>query len=137
MILGFTGTSRGMTQEQSMKILYLFNNLQLLALHHGDCIGADAQAHEIAKQVHARIVIHPPMNTKSRAFCQGADEVYIPKPYLVRNLVIARLGTDGLIATPSSESEIVRSGTWSTIRYARKMKRHIWIVFPDGTVREE
>lgn len=45
--------------------------------------------------------------------------------------------TIGLIATPAGFQEEQRSGTWATIRYARKMNHHIYIVYSNGHVREE
>jgi len=137
MILGFTGSSQAVTQEQISALKHLYETLPVTELHHGDCIHADAAAHRLACEFPIRIVIHPPNKDKSRAFCIGAHEVRLMKPYLKRNIEIVREGRDGLIALPSFASERLRSGTWSTVRYARKLKRHIWLVFPDGTVREE
>jgi hypothetical protein len=42
-----------------------------------------------------------------------------------------------LVAAPSGTTELRRSGEWATIRYARKLGRAIWLVFPDGTVHVE
>jgi hypothetical protein len=58
------------------------------------------------------------------------------KPYLSRNKDIV-LETELLIATPGEEEEQIRSGTWSTVRYARSLKRMINIVLPDGRVIAE
>jgi hypothetical protein len=57
----------------------------------------------------------------------------VPKPPLVRNEVIER-ETGLLLAAPGEVIEQHRSGTWSTVRFARKMGRAIWIVRPDGTI---
>lgn len=137
MILGFTGTQRGMTERQRATVLYLFNELQLAVLHHGDCVGADAQAHKLAIVLNARIVLHPPNDDKLRAFCGQANGVHPPKPYLARNRDIVREAHDGLVAAPKGASEEPRSGTWATVRYARKACRKIWIVLPDGTFYED
>ncbi len=136
-ILGFTGTSRGMTQKQLATLSYLFNELLLHVLHHGDCIGADTQAHRLARGIGASIVIHPPNNPKKRAFCVGADEIKPTFHYLVRNKHIVDHARDGIVAAPHGTNEEARSGTWATIRYARKAKRKIWIVWPDGTFKED
>jgi hypothetical protein len=133
---GFTGTQKGMTQRQRETVRYLFSELQLTTLHHGDCIGADAQAHEIAKRMRAWIEVHPPSDDVKRAFCKGHKE-HPPRLHLVRDRDIVKAGVDGLIATPRQHHEILRSGTWATIRYARKQGRHTWIVHPDGTWVEE
>ena len=87
--------------------------------HHGDCIGADAQFHYIfnflVKVMHA----HPCDIEKLRANC-AADVIHEIKPPLERNRDIVR-SIDILIAAPAQDNEIRRgSGTWATIRYARK-----------------
>ena len=32
---------------------------------------------------------------------------------------------------------MARSGTWSTIRYAKKVDKPVKIVYPDGTIKED
>jgi len=139
-ILGFTGTSRGMTQRQRATVRYLFNELQLTVLHHGDCVGADAEADFVAHELSAKVIVHPPSDPKLRAYCEPRDlapDAPRPKPYLARNKDIALRAVDGLVAAPKEMSEVLRSGTWSTVRYARKLGRRVWLVFPDGTFKEE
>lgn len=132
MKIGFTGTQRGMTiaQIQSFEA-----GLRLVfepgaEFHHGDCIGADAEAYTIAVGLGFKIVIHPPIDPKKRAWCR-ADDIRQPKPYLDRNHDIVD-ATDFLIATPGEEAEQLRSGTWATVRYARKIGRKVLIIKPSG-----
>jgi hypothetical protein len=127
---GFTGTQRGMTAAQKRVVETFIRNIKG-EFHHGDCIGADEEAHEIALGHGLKIVIHPPANTKKRAFCEDATDLRIEKSYLSRNKDIV-LETEQLIAAPGEEEEQTRSGTWSTVRYARSLKRVISIVLPDG-----
>ncbi|MCR4301818.1 MAG: hypothetical protein NUV51_09425 [Sulfuricaulis sp.] len=105
-------------------------------LHLGDCVGADAEAHAEAVSLGIKIVGHPPSDTKARAFLSYAEERK-PRAYLLRNQDIAMEGVDGLIAAPKGWVEELRSGTWATVRYARKVRRRIWIVRPDGEVMVE
>jgi hypothetical protein len=133
--IGFTGTRQGMTAEQACALRDLLTSHPGAVLHHGDCIGADEQAHDIAVSQGCGIVIHPPLDDKQRAF-RPAVRTRTPKPYLVRNKAIVR-ETDLLIATPAEASEQLRSGTWSTVRFARRQGRAIWIIQPDGTVIRE
>jgi len=99
--------------------------------HHGDCVGADAQAHEYARRdLKYKVVLHPPAEITHRAWCDG-DKVLKPKPYLARNKDIV-LGTDLLVATPKETDEKLRSGTWSTIRFARRHKRRLVVILPTG-----
>jgi predicted Rossmann fold nucleotide-binding protein DprA/Smf involved in DNA uptake len=137
--VGFTGTRDNLTTFQEKRLLELFVFLHahgLLTFHHGDCVGADATAHELACRAGFRhIVVHPPTDTKLRAYCDMkglATGVSITiretKPYLTRNRDIVS-ETAILVAAPKGE-EVLRSGTWSTIRYAMQQDRHIYIIHP-------
>jgi hypothetical protein len=132
MRIGFTGTRLGMTVAQRMRFADLLAGVAG-ELHHGDCVGADTGAHSIACDLGLRIVIHPPDDPKLRAWCRPADRTLAPKPYLQRNRDIV-LDTECLIAAPGEAVEQLRSGTWSTVRYARKLGRPIWIINPDGSL---
>ena len=131
---GFTGTQLGMTAAQK-RIVETFLRNSRGEFQHGDCIGADEEAHEIALGFGFLIILHPPTNRTKRAFCDAAIE-RMAKPYLSRNKDIV-LETDQLIAAPGEEEEHIRSGTWSTVRFARSLKRTINIVLPDGRVLVE
>lgn len=137
MTLGFTGTSKGMTQRQRDTVLYLFRELQLTELHHGGERHADAEAHRLALALGACVHVHPGPAFKLSHDCLGADVVHAIKPNLTRNKDIVTMSVDGLVAAPSGATEVLRSGTWTTVRYARKAERRRWIVSPDGTFREE
>lgn len=132
--VGFTGTQAGMTSAQQVRLMQLLRGRQI-EFHHGDCIGSDAEAHEIARVCGARIIIHPPLNQAKRALCLGGD-VLAPKAYLTRNRDIVR-ATGRLIAAPKESCEELRSGTWMTVRFARTLGRPIWILWPDGACRVE
>lgn len=136
MSVGFTGTQMGMTPEQSANLIEALQTLMRYSdFHHGDCMGADAQAHEIAVSLRYRIILHPPSNSDKRAFCL-ADEARKPLGYLDRNTEIVK-ETEILIACPKEVTEQLRSGTWSTVRRARKLNRNILVLFPDGSTKKE
>lgn len=135
--VGFTGTRLGMNTLQ----VEAFHNFLIYNMppefHHGDCIGADADAHEIVHSLKITIIIHPPIDNKLRANCKTDFYNYrSKKDYLSRNKDIVD-ETDILIAVPEGRNELVRSGTWSTVRYARKQSKLIYIIFFDGEVKEE
>lgn len=137
MILGFTGTQEGMRPRQLKAVRQLLYNCT--ELHLGDCVGADAEAHAIAAETGTKTVGHLPSNGGRRAFLYY-DEEREPKPYLARNKDIVAEGVDGLIAAPKDfvqPTNLRGQGTWTTIGYARKAGRRIWIVWPDGHVEEE
>lgn len=126
--IGFTGTQRGMTRRQVVALRQLMTGAT--ELHHGDCIGADAQADAIARIFGVPVVIHPPENPSKRAFtAQGGDTVWQPLPYLERNHDIVD-ECDVLIAAPKTPNEELRSGTWATVRYARRIGRPVNILTP-------
>jgi len=137
MILGFTGTSHGMAPRQRKTVHQLLYDVN--TIHLGDCVGADAEAYAEAVMLGIKVVGHPPSDGKKRAFCDY-DEEWAPQPYLIRNRDIVGAGIDGLIAAPKDyvqPANLRGQGTWSTIGYARLVGRHIWIVFPNGTIKED
>lgn len=135
MIVGFTGTQKGMNTIQTLVIRKFMYKENITEVHHGDCIGADSQFHTICKEfgntIH--IVIHPPINSDKRSFCDG-NEIRPAKEYLDRNLDIIS-ESNLLIAVPNTFDSRIRSGTWYTIRKAIKINKPLMIVYPDGVVK--
>jgi hypothetical protein len=129
MKVGFSGSRLGMTAPQLAQIAHLLEEHGATELHHGDCVGADAEVHALAVARGIRVVLHPPKDPKLRAFCLAAES-RPPKGYLVRNADIVR-ETDLLLAAPSGPEQ-PRSGTWATIRRAIELGRPVCVVLPSG-----
>lgn len=133
--IGFTGTRKGMTAPQRVVVEFILKFYSGVGcLHHGDCMGADAEAHRIAQNFDLRVFLHPPDNNSARAFCKNATYVGDPKPYLERNHDIVDYSVM-LVAAPATTDEVKRSGTWATIRYALKEGKDVAIVDPEGRLR--
>lgn len=133
MVIGFTGTRQGMTEPQKEALLELLQKYNPTEVHHGDCIGADSQFHDLisANFPQCKIVIHPPDKDFARAHRGGELVVRLDtKDFLVRNRDIVD-SCEVLMACPKEpEHEVNRSGTWATVRYARKIGRIINIIRP-------
>jgi hypothetical protein len=134
---GFTGTSKGASPAQ---LVELEEKLKALfadgfdEFHHGLCIGADEQAAIIAKRLGFRVIAHPglpkdPTNMMYRSDFAGNDEMRDPKPFIARDQDIVN-EVEHMLATPLTRAEVVRSGTWTTVRYARKVGRQIDLILP-------
>jgi hypothetical protein len=138
MIVGFTGTRNGMTETQKAAVAQLLSELSPSHVIHGDCVGADAGFHVLALEQRIPIIIYPGcvLGDPRRAGCQRAYSVHKPKAFLQRNHDIVD-SCEVLIATPAEYAEALRSGTWATVRYARKQGKSIRIVWPDGSVKDE
>ena len=137
--IGWTGTQLGMTDAQKLNAYGLMLELFATDLHHGDAIGADDQADQIARDLGIRRHLHIPLNGSRRARCiarEGFDVVYAPLPYLERNKAIVD-ASEALIAAPKEMHETLRSGTWATVRYARRQGKPVHILWPDGSLSEE
>jgi hypothetical protein len=130
--IGFAGTRLGMTSDQMGALREVLAPLRQAVLHHGDAIGADAEAHDIALTLGWKAVIHPPINETWRAH-KVASEERPAKPYLVRNRDIVD-ETELLVAAPAKAAEHLQSGTWATVRYARRLGRPVLVVLPDGKI---
>jgi hypothetical protein len=137
-VIGFTGTQKGMTDAQRSYVRTFLIRMQdkpYWMVHHGDCIGADHDFHRIVRRFGGMVYLHPPDKDVKRAFCDY-DKSAEPKPYLERNHDIVD-ACDLLIATPGEPDEVLRSGTWSTIRYAEKLGRMRLVVNPDGRLNQD
>lgn len=134
MKIGFTGTQQGMTRQQAVELNgYLFDLSvahPAIEVHHGDCIGADSEFHSIAKSLNFITYAYPANIIGKRAFSE-ADYILRTKPPLERNHDIVA-AVDLMIATPAQRHEVLRSGTWATIRYARKKGVKVHIIYPQG-----
>ena len=134
--VGFTGT-RNVLHNRVDILEHILNALKshgFNTLHHGDCIGGDYQAHMAATYCGYNIVVHPPINGRYRFLEHPARSHYKSvqmleqRDYLVRNHDIVD-ASQILIAFPQDpDHEVQRSGTWATIRYARKQQRPIIMV---------
>jgi hypothetical protein len=127
MKVGFTGSRNGMSKEQMAKFKdvlfkYILAGTMIEELHHGCCVGADATLVLICitSMPNTVLVAHPPFEKKlvDRGAVGLSNVLWPEAPYLVRNQNIVH-ATDILLAAPNGP-ERLRSGTWSTIRYARK-----------------
>lgn len=135
MKIGFTGTQIGMNNWQKEKFKQLLESYKIEEFHHGQCVGADKDAHDIAQPLSVKVIIHPPVNKSKVSECNGENVIMLPdKQYLDRNHDIVD-ACDILIATPKGKEE-VRSGTWATIRYAKKTRKSIRIIFPINIIEE-
>lgn len=129
MIISFTGTRRGMTEAQRAGVLTLLQDLKPKLARHGCCFGADRDFHVLCQ---CRKVGHPSTLDNQAAWAESnLDLSEAPLPPLERNHTMVD-HSSALIATPGESREMLRSGTWATIRYAAKVGRPTYIVFPDG-----
>jgi predicted Rossmann fold nucleotide-binding protein DprA/Smf involved in DNA uptake len=148
MIVGFTGTRDGCTQAQKAQLCRVLRRLSgdsirepgaaLMLLLHGACVGADEAAAVIACGLayHVRAMPCTFRNMQSRVSLEHSDEVFDEQAPMVRNrAIVAECSV--LVACPRGMHERQRSGTWATVRYARKAGKPIVIVWPDGSVTEE
>ena len=137
-MIGFTGTREGMTERQrrtckkTLEYMCEYLGTYSRPVIHGGAIGADTQFHVIADDLGINIFVFP---AHKDSFDYWSDKVafinlFDPKPPLERNKEIVKRSTI-LIAAPYSLKEENRSGTWATIRYARKWENGIPIIILD------
>ena len=145
MILGFTGTRRGLTQPQRAALPSILATLPERVLY-GGAVGADEEFHAFIMDVildphstypagRVEIEVYPAIG---RRWNDPHDWVVVHKalPPLERNRIIAER-CDHLLACPAEPTEQQRGGTWSTVRYARKAGKPVTVINPDGSVVEK
>lgn len=139
MFVGFTGTREKLTDAQAIALREWLVAHPPAAFVHGACVGADATAALQVKALYGRRVDviarpgHLPHLTSQPAL-DVSNVRHEPMNTLSRNRAIVE-GCDVLLACPKGPEE-QRSGTWSTIRFARKRGKRIVIIWPDGRVED-
>lgn len=154
--VGFTGTRHGMSEPQRravadrLTVLADIHRVPIVA-HHGCCVGADEEFHEICRQpdIRARIIGHPGPDWPDGELCARVlcDETRPPGAYMKRNAAIVTASRI-MIAAPLQDDPIrgalgtgrraaVWGGTWRTIGMARRALRagklrELYVVGRDG-----
>ena len=136
--VGFTGTRHGMSAVQKEAFARVLEEADGDQFHHGDCVGADAEAAAIAFELGWQIICHPPLKDEHRANTtfHRADFARPQKSHFARNRDIVD-ESQLLIACPQYMDPITKEtmgGTAYTVNYARKCGKPVWIVRPDGTI---
>jgi hypothetical protein len=147
--VGITGTRKGATGRQIISLAEVLAHMGAKELHHGDCVGADEQSHNLARALRMSVIIHPPIKPDFRAFCGWRyiiemdsavmeDKVLIlPEDnYLSRNRSIVG-STEVTIAMPDGIELKRHGGTRYTADYAREMSRPLVLIWPNGHVTYE
>lgn len=141
MIVAFTGTRNGLTPAQERTLAVLLTNLKPGIFFHGGCRGADLHAEVVCLRCdHVMTIRCFPGDDKQlqNALKRKTNvdkhhnlqySIWSPQPYLVRNRDMVDQA-DLLIAAPSSLVEERSSGTWSTVRYARKVGKPVVVLDP-------
>ena len=137
--IGITGTRKGMSVYQlksvreRMKTLYHIS-CESVELHHGDCVGVDVQAAEVARSMGIKTVCHPPADWRLRAH-HKSDVTLEQKTYFARNRDIVDV-CDILFVIPIQTSHSSKGGTWYTHDYAVKQDVPVEIFFPARVVEQ-
>lgn len=135
MKVGFTGSQHAPMRPRQLAVVIdvLFELCTAGAeFHHGCNRMRDDKIARIAKLLGYRLVGHPPTD-KSKVGKVVNDYDLPDLPYLERNHRIVD-DTDVLIAAPLTSYEQLRSGTWSTVRFAAKRWKPGLVVYPNGLV---
>lgn len=139
MKLGFTGTRRGMTDDQldTLWSWVSFVKQEIDEIHFGLCRGADAQFyHMLLAAIPEVIVIGHPCNLTDQQLVLPCDELRPVKDPLDRNHDIVDESTF-LIGAPGTYTNVLRSGTYSCLRYAAKQEAEFFMILPNGKISTE
>lgn len=139
MVLGITGTRELLSPERGQALWDVLRDTpEDTVVHHGCCTGADASAHYAAVAHSLSVVCHPPSDRKCRAIFPDERDLKVewrqPRDYLDRDADIVR-EANYLLAVPlhpEHDPRSKRSGTWATVRMARRKVIPIWLILPGG-----
>lgn len=144
MRLGFTGSRHGMSDAQKKAFIDIASSGKWHEFHYGDCVGADEEALWLLVELGGAILhSHPAhLNTEWDSIWRANTASKYPelriiehkaKHPLERNKDIVTK-SDHLVGCPSSDNPFDRSGTWSTIRFARSLSDNFTCILPNGRV---
>lgn len=129
MRIGFTGTStKTLSAYQLSELVSFFARRPKAVLVHGGCVGADNTADAVAARMGLDRVVYPAKGVAAnkrvlfetlRARTGSRVTIMAPDAPLERNKTIVKM-SDLLLAMPGSATEVLRSGTWATVRFARQ-----------------
>jgi len=143
--IGITATRLGVTGPQAKAILDVLRynamtkDLVGLCMHQGCCVGGDEQITIMAATLGTiPIVAYPPTikTYESKLAVALSSTIMADQDYLVRNQSIVD-ASDLLIVAPKGDRQRLRSGTWSTYRYAIKSNVETLVILPDGSYFKE
>lgn len=151
MKLGFTGTREGISAAQKEWLRqFVRNNADYIdEVHHGDCVGGDNEFDDIVREIAScvtSVIVHPSNVEKLRAYvdCKSSRAgrpmlktvMLEPRPPILRDCVIVE-EVDVLIVMPKGKEPQRHSGTWFTYRYAKKKEKIVYLVFQDGSLKQD
>ena len=143
MKVGFTGTRDGMSVRQWRKMKQWlvekdWSGTKITEVHHGCCIGADSEfVLAVIDSVFCKIHAHPSTlkGMTDQRVLNVSNVVHPEADPLLRNHNIVD-AVDVMLAGPKGPEEL-RSGTWSCVRYCRKVGKPLYIFWSNGEVTEE
>lgn len=140
MHIAVSGSKYGMSEAQVFMFGMLLGKLlqedSEITIHHGDCIGVDSAVASLTEAHNIPVIVHPPVNDRYKGYNETRPNVVAvrePKDYLDRNHDMV----DECfmhVAMPNTTKEQLRSGTWATVRYARKKGKPVAVIYPNGYV---
>lgn len=155
-VIGVTATRRGLTDAQINQLVGALTGRVLrdaregveTYLHHGACVGGDEECVRVIAALRRivrcqiRIVAHPGQDRPDLISAEAlalSDTVRGLRPNLRRNraivdeVVLTGRAHGIVLAFPAGPDEVRRgSGTWATVRYARRVQAALRIIYPDG-----
>jgi len=137
---GVTGTQSGLTREQHVAFYREMMAIPPSSVqHNGLCTGADEHFLWLGVALGHVIVGHPGVDGSGKCDKRAAaasvakcDVVHLELPYMRRNTVIV-MASSRVLGGVGEDHEVLRSGTWSTLRRARDHGRATFIIAPDGS----
>lgn len=143
MIYTFTGSRSGCSGIQLATLnsfVFKLRNTEYpdVRFLHGGCRGGDTEFHELLFkwEMLSRLTVCPSNMPWTQDQLLGSGfKTEDPDFPLVRNHRMVD-ESQRLFACPDTLKEIQRSGTWATVRYARKKKLQLYLILPDGSMPE-
>lgn len=125
MIISFIGAPGGMNAYQKTSVERLLKMFEPTEVHHGDCLGADEEFHNIATRLNLYTASHPQKDEELKANCM-ANHINLAKSKERANRDLVKVCELLLAAPDVPEGHF--DPTWMVIRTAKRTGRAV-VVF--------
>lgn len=130
--VGITGSLEGLTGPQLRWAKQFIQDNVVRVLHHGNCIGGDEDVATLFyKGQDTYIIAHPGHISTMQSKISFNDLVLPEKHTLARNRLIVN-SSDLLLGFPKIDDEDDNSGSWYTIRWAKRHRTPVIVISPTG-----
>ena len=135
MVIGFYGSSYGLSEIQFETIINKIKELDVNEFRHTDTIGSvDIHEYIIMNKLSDKIVLYPPSDMSIRSFSAVTNIVEIKQENNLSQSIKSLCENLDLLIIANNEKDTVNSGTYACYDIGKKLNTKIMIITENGSL---